>query len=86
MLSSKDHDGDERWHRAVDDLKREGLIKGFGISVNRWEPTNILKALETKLVDSVQVVYNVFDQDPERELFPMCRELGVAVIARGQSP
>jgi aryl-alcohol dehydrogenase-like predicted oxidoreductase len=74
--------GDERWQRAVDDLKREGLIRGFGISVNRWEPTNILRALQTKLVDSVQVVYNVFDQNPEDELFPMCRELGVAVIAR----
>lgn len=74
--------GDARWHRAIDDLKREGLIRSFGISVNRWEPTNILKALETNLVDSVQVVYNIFDQNPEDELFPICRERGVAVIAR----
>jgi aryl-alcohol dehydrogenase-like predicted oxidoreductase len=73
---------DERWQRAVDDLKRQKLIRGFGISINRWEPTNVLKALKTKLVDSVQVVYNIFDQNPEDELFPMCRELGVAVIAR----
>jgi aryl-alcohol dehydrogenase-like predicted oxidoreductase len=73
---------DDRWQRAVDDLKREGLIRGFGISVNRWEPANVLKALRTKLIDSVQVVYNVFDQNPEDELFPACRELGVAVIAR----
>jgi aryl-alcohol dehydrogenase-like predicted oxidoreductase len=74
--------GDERWQRAVDDLKRDKLIRGFGISVNRWQPDNILRALKTKLVDSVQVVYNLFDQNPEDELFPMCRELGVAVIAR----
>jgi aryl-alcohol dehydrogenase-like predicted oxidoreductase len=74
--------GDERWQRAVDDLKSQKLIRGFGISINRWEPTNVLKALRTKLVDSVQVVYNIFDQNPEDELFPMCRELGVAVIAR----
>jgi aryl-alcohol dehydrogenase-like predicted oxidoreductase len=73
---------DARWQRAVDDLKREGLIAGFGISVNRWEPANILRALETDLVDSVQVVYNLFDQNPEDELFPACRERGVAVIAR----
>jgi aryl-alcohol dehydrogenase-like predicted oxidoreductase len=73
---------DERWQRAVDDLKREGLVRAFGISVNRWEPANVLKALETGLIDSVQVVYNVFDQDPEDELFPACRERGVAVIAR----
>src|SRR5690606_27608472 len=51
-------------------------------SVNRWEPTNVIKALRTGLVDSVQVVYNIFDQNPEDELFPACRELGVAVIAR----
>jgi aryl-alcohol dehydrogenase-like predicted oxidoreductase len=73
---------DERWQRAVDDLKREKLIRGFGISINRWEPTNVLKALRTGLVDSVQVVYNIFDQNPEDELFPACRELDVAVIAR----
>lgn len=72
----------DRWQREIDDLRSEGLIRGFGISVNRWEPANILRALETGLVDSVQVVYNLFDQDPEDELFPACRERGVAVIAR----
>lgn len=74
--------GDERWQRAVDDLKSQKLIKGFGISINRWEPTNVLKALQTGLIDSVQVVYNIFDQNPEDELFPMCREKNIAVIAR----
>ncbi len=73
---------DERWQRAVDDLKREGLVRAVGISLNRWEPTNGLRALETGILDSVQVVYNVFDQNPEDELFPFCRERGIAVIAR----
>ena len=73
---------DDRWQRAVDDLKREGLIRAFGISVNRWEPANVLRALETGLVDSVQVVYNVFDQAPEDALFPACRARKIAVIAR----
>lgn len=73
---------DERWQRAVEDLKREGLIRAFGLSLNRWEPASAVKALRTGLVDCVQVVYNVFDQNPEDELFPLCRELGVAVIAR----
>jgi aryl-alcohol dehydrogenase-like predicted oxidoreductase len=73
------HDG---WQRAVDDLKRENLIRAFGISVNRWEPTNVLRALETGLVDSVQVVYNIFDQAPGDELFPYCAAHGIAVIAR----
>jgi aryl-alcohol dehydrogenase-like predicted oxidoreductase len=73
---------DESWQRAVDDLKRQGLIRAFGISVNRWEATNVLRALDTGLVDSVQVVYNIFDQAPEDELFPYCQEHNIAVIAR----
>jgi aryl-alcohol dehydrogenase-like predicted oxidoreductase len=74
-----DEDG---WKRAIEDLKREGIIRAFGISVNRWEPTNVMRALETGLVDSVQVVYNIFDQNPEDELFPYCVARDIAVIAR----
>ncbi|MGE5246056.1 MAG: aldo/keto reductase [Betaproteobacteria bacterium] len=73
---------DPGWQRAVADLKREKLVRGVGISVNRWEPSNGLRALRTGLIDSVQVVYNVFDQAPEDELFPYCQEHGIAVIAR----
>jgi aryl-alcohol dehydrogenase-like predicted oxidoreductase len=68
--------------RTVDELKREGSVKAFGISLNRWEPWNGVKAVRSGLVDSVQVIYNIFDQAPEDELFPACRENGVAVIAR----
>src|SRR5262245_38352418 len=63
---------DAGWRRAVETLKRDGVIEGFGISVNRWEPTNVLEVLGTGLVDSVQVVYNIFDQAPEDALFPYC--------------
>jgi aryl-alcohol dehydrogenase-like predicted oxidoreductase len=73
---------DEGWQRAVDDLRREGLVHGVGISVNRWESWNVLETLRTGLIDSVQTIYNVFEQVPEDELFPLCRELGIAVIAR----
>lgn len=73
---------DESWQRAVESLKREGLIRGVGISLNRWEPWNSLETIRTGLIDAVQVVYNIFDQAPEDELIPLCRELGVAVIAR----
>ena len=71
---------DDGWQRAVDDLRREGLVGAVGVSVNRWEPWNVLRTLRTGLVDSVQVIYNIFDQAPEDELFPLCRELGVAVM------
>jgi aryl-alcohol dehydrogenase-like predicted oxidoreductase len=73
---------DERWHRAIDDLKGQGLIRAVGVSVNRWEPANVLETLQTGLVDAVQVIYNIFDQAPQDELFPLCRELDIAVIAR----
>jgi aryl-alcohol dehydrogenase-like predicted oxidoreductase len=73
---------DDDWKRGVEQLKKSGKVKHFGISVNRWEPENVMKALETGLIDSVQVIYNVFDQNPEDELFPLCRKLDIAVIAR----
>lgn len=70
------------WKNGIEKLKREGKVKHFGISVNRWEPENVLKALETGLIDSVQVIYNIFDQNPEDKLFPACRQLDIGVIAR----
>ena len=73
---------DPRWQRALDDLRAEGLVRSWGISVNRWEPANVLRALDTGLIDCVQVVYNIFDQDPEDQLLPYCRQHGIAVIAR----
>ena len=73
---------DPRWQREVRALTRAGMVRAWGVSVNRWEPANVLDTLETGLIDAVQVIYNIFDQNPEDELFPRCRELGVAVIAR----
>jgi len=74
--------GDPRWQRALRSLKDEGLVRALGISINRWQPANVLRALDSGLIDAVQVVYNVFDQNPEDELFPYCAEHGIAVIAR----
>jgi aryl-alcohol dehydrogenase-like predicted oxidoreductase len=73
---------DRRWQQTVTAIKASGGVRSFGISVNRWEPANVLRALETGLIDSVQVVYNIFDQSPEDELFPYCRKHGISIIAR----
>src|SRR3954468_7218293 len=73
---------DDRWQRAVAELKEQGLVRAIGISINRWQPANVLAALATGLIDAVQVVYNVFDQAPEDELFPECQRRNIAVIAR----
>ena len=67
---------------TVEKLKDGGWIRSFGLSLNRWEPDNGIKALHTGLIDVVQVIYNIFDQSPEDKLFPVCRELNVGVIAR----
>ncbi len=72
----------DEWMEAVDRLKRAGKVRAFGISVNRWDPTNVIEALRTGLIDSVQVVHNIFDQHPEDSLLPLCQEMGVAIIAR----
>ena len=82
------HVWDDSWtdkpefRRTIESLKTKGIIRSFGLSLNRWEPWNGLKALRTGLVDTVQVIYNIFDQAPEDELFPACRELNIGVIAR----
>ncbi|NUM78928.1 aldo/keto reductase, partial [candidate division KSB1 bacterium] len=73
---------DDRWLHKLTDLKRQGLIHAIGISLNRWEPWNGVKTVESGAIDAVQVIYNIFDQNPQDELFPACRKHDVAVIAR----
>jgi aryl-alcohol dehydrogenase-like predicted oxidoreductase len=73
---------DDRWQEVITDLRREGVIDAFGISVNRWEPVNCFAALDTGLVDVIQVIYNIFDQAPEDALFDRARRDGVGIIAR----
>jgi aryl-alcohol dehydrogenase-like predicted oxidoreductase len=73
---------DPEFPATIAKLKSDGLIRFFGLSVNRWEPNNGIRALKTGLVDAVQVIYNIFDQSPEDKLFPVCRELNIGVIAR----
>ena len=73
---------DDRWLYKLDDLRSQKLIRGVGISINRWEPWNGLEAVRSGEIDSVQVIYNIFDQNPEDELFKACHRLNVAIIAR----
>jgi aryl-alcohol dehydrogenase-like predicted oxidoreductase len=66
----------------MDDLRRQGLIRAVGISINRWEAWNGVKAVRSGHVDAAQVIYNIFDQSSEDELFPACEKMDVGVIAR----
>tara|TARA_R110002051_G_scaffold64139_1_gene116742 strand:+ start:23768 stop:24739 length:972 start_codon:yes stop_codon:yes gene_type:complete len=72
----------EEWQRAIEDLKTSGKVAAMGISMNRWEPENGIKALKTGLLDAVQVIYNIFDQAPIDILFPLCKQMDIATIAR----
>ncbi|UHG89894.1 aldo/keto reductase [Spirosoma oryzicola] len=72
----------EEWQDTITKLTQQGKVRAWGISINRWEPDNSLKTLQTGLIDAVQVIYNIFDQNPEDNLFPLCRELNLGVIAR----
>jgi aryl-alcohol dehydrogenase-like predicted oxidoreductase len=70
------------WREAVDELRAAGKIGFFGVSINDHQPSNGVRLVQSGAADTVQVIYNVFDQSPEDELFPACREHDVGVIAR----
>lgn len=72
----------DEWRETVSELKSSGRVRAFGLSINDHEPDNALAALETGLVDTVQVIYNIFDQTPQERLLPACLRLGVGVIVR----
>jgi aryl-alcohol dehydrogenase-like predicted oxidoreductase len=72
----------EEWKRAFEDLKKQGKIRAVGISINNHQPDSALGIIDTGLIDAVQVIYNIFDQSPERNLFPACIKNNIGVLAR----
>jgi len=73
---------ESEWIEALTALREQGKVKYFGISINDYQPWNALKVLRQGHIDTVQVIYNIFEQAPENELFPLCQELNIGVIAR----
>ncbi|MBZ0159296.1 aldo/keto reductase [Candidatus Methylomirabilis sp.] len=74
--------GELEWQEAVRRLKQQGKIRFFGVSIMDHQPGSALELVKSGLVDTVQVIYNIFDQSPEEELFPLCQKHDVGVIAR----
>lgn len=72
----------DEWREAVLKLKKEGKVRNFGISINDYQPENGLAAADTGLIDSFQVIYNIFEQEPENKLYPYCRKNDIGVIVR----
>ena len=74
-------DNDE-WKEAISKLKSSGKIRAFGVSINDHDPNSALSLVASGLVDTVQVIFNIFDQSPEEKLFPLCQKNNVGVIVR----
>lgn len=70
------------WLDALMKLREQGKVRYFGISINDYQPANALEVLRLGHIDAVQVIYNIFEQAPERELYPLCQELNIGVLAR----
>jgi len=73
---------ESEWIDALLRLREQGKVRYFGLSLNDYQPWNAIKALRQGHIDTVQVIYNIFEQAPEDELYPVCQELNVGVIAR----
>ncbi|MGA8026321.1 MAG: aldo/keto reductase [Bryobacteraceae bacterium] len=72
----------EEWRRAIEDLRRSGKVRYFGISITEHDPDSALEAVKTGAITAVQVIYNVFDQSAEENLFPLCQQMKIGVLAR----
>jgi aryl-alcohol dehydrogenase-like predicted oxidoreductase len=72
----------DEWRRVIEDLKSSGKVRRFGISINDHQPDTALAVCRSGLIDSVQVIFNVFDQSPAVRLLPLAAELGIGVLAR----
>jgi aryl-alcohol dehydrogenase-like predicted oxidoreductase len=72
----------DEWRRAVEELKKSGKVKNVGVSINDHQPDSALELIRTGLIDTVQVIYNIFDQSPDVYLLPLCLEKNIGVLAR----
>jgi aryl-alcohol dehydrogenase-like predicted oxidoreductase len=72
----------DEWRRAFEELKTAGKVRAVGVSINDHQPDSALELVQSGLIDTVQVIYNIFDQSPEKNLFPLAQKMNVGVLAR----
>jgi aryl-alcohol dehydrogenase-like predicted oxidoreductase len=73
---------ENEWFEAMTKLKNQGKIRMIGVSVPDTKPDNVIGSLVQDKIDSVQVIYNLFEQYPQWNLFPVCKKQNVAVVVR----
>jgi aryl-alcohol dehydrogenase-like predicted oxidoreductase len=70
------------WYEALTKLKQQGKVRAIGVSANDWDPYGTVGLVESGLIDTVQVIYNLFEQRPAERLLPVALEHGVGIIVR----
>ena len=70
------------WIEALRDLKDQGKIRFIGVSINDHDPESGLGLVRSGWVDTIQVIYNIFDPTPADRLFPLAKKMNVGVIVR----
>ena len=70
------------WYEALVKLRDQGKLRYFGVSINDYVPESGVRLAQSGRVDAIQVIYNIFEQTPERTLFPAAQANGVGILAR----
>jgi aryl-alcohol dehydrogenase-like predicted oxidoreductase len=82
------HSWGRAWNRnpspllALQKLKKEGKIRAVGISTPEHDQNSVIDPMKQGLVDVIQVIYNIFEQEPAAELLPLAQEKGIGIIVR----
>jgi aryl-alcohol dehydrogenase-like predicted oxidoreductase len=64
---------------AMADLVRVGKVRYLGLS--EAAPATIRRANEEYPISALQTEYSLWTRDPEDEILPLCRELGIGFVA-----
>lgn len=72
----------DEWKNTIEKITKAGKVKHWGISINDYQPSNILKTLDTGLISTVQFIFNIFHQLPVERLFPYAKQNNIGLIAR----
>lgn len=73
---------EQSWLETLRRLKAQGKVRAIGVSINDHEPDSALRLVESGVIDTVQVIYNIFDQSPAGRLLQACLRHDVGVLAR----
>ncbi len=68
--------------RILEKLRDEGKVRFFGISTPEQDQNCVVELMQRGLIDVVQVIYNIFEQEPAAQLLPVAKQANVGIIIR----